>query len=165
MSSRTHTRAHANRFIRIFTVFLAIFAPSFSVAGPVSDAQAQLDKAYNDYYNAIGQGGKKTLEEQKQLRDKMIDPALQTLNQAVKQESEQAVKDHQSLLGPNAHVGLADTGGVAPATSPPQPAETVDSSDIPRELEFPGKPTKPAITPSPLRSIESYTGPFAPKSH
>jgi hypothetical protein len=157
-------RTQGKRGVLIFTAFLAVFAPILGNAGAVSDAQEQLNKAYDDYYDAVSAGGKKTPEEQKALRSRIVDPAMNNLNQAMKKESDEAVQENaKNLPASSKQRGLLDSSGTGgQLVREVTPEVILESTDIPKELEFPGKPK---TTPSVIPSYEPYAGPYAPKSH
>jgi hypothetical protein len=163
MSRLTHGTAQGKRIILIFTAFQLFLSPSIGKASPVSDAQEKLNKAYDDYYDAVSKGGNKTPEEQKALRQKIVEPAMSNLNQAMKQETDEVVKEHAKDLPPSLSgpAFTTQSGPGAPAQRERAPDPTLDASDVPRELEFPGKPK---AAPSAVPKVEPYSGPYAPKS-
>jgi hypothetical protein len=155
-------RTQGKRIVLIFTAFQLLFLPAIGKAGPVSDAQEKLNKAYDDYYDAISKGGNKTPDEQKALRQKIVEPAMNNLNQAMKQETDEVVKDHAKDLPPSMTGPSFTTESAGAPAQRQRPADpTLDASDIPRELEFPGKPK---VAPSAIQKVEPYSGPYAPKS-
>jgi hypothetical protein len=144
--------------------------PNSAEAGPVSDAQEALTKAYNDFYQALRKGKKKSPEEAQGLKDQIVAPAAQGVSKAMEQETQQVNRRAQlSRISPTGVPSAS--AGTPPASKgfgipregpsvmetpavPPEAEAPLDATDIPKELEFPGAPK----SESPLSSPSATPG-------
>jgi hypothetical protein len=136
------------------SIFLVSFAPLKSVlASTLSDAQAALNRAYNDYYKTLRSGAAKTPEQQQKLKEEIIGPAERGLYRAMQVDAQE--NNHSG--GSTGDGSTTDSSSVQNSFS--MTPETLDGSDIPKEIEFPGKGAKsPRSTSSSLPK-----SPAAPK--
>jgi hypothetical protein len=144
----------STHFLAIFGLGMLYFGLSTAHASATSDAQAALNKAYNDYYTALRTGPAKTPDQQTQLRTQMIGPAEQALNKAMQQDA--LSYDPNKAVAPGSNTNRQggfrgddnSGGGTAPAPNPPATESAPIEGSAPKEIEFPGPyaPTKP--TPS-----------------
>ncbi len=145
------------------------------------EAQEQMSKAYQRYYEAISGKGLSS-EKQKELADKILAPANRELSEfakgRVKDSTEKTVlalkkkspkgASKKIQLQPPTDVPPAVAGKTAPKPkvtaqpkvttqpkddAPPKEAVVIEGSDVPQEIEFPGakNPPAPIASPRPAR--------------
>jgi hypothetical protein len=160
----------STHFVAILGLGLLYLGLSTAHASATSDAQAALNKAYNDYYTALRSGPAKTPDQQAQLRAQIIGPAESALNKAMSQDASsfdpnKAARANSVDTSPSANsrsnlgnfgMNNGTGGGTTPAPNSTPTSTETESAPIegsaPKEIEFPGPyaPSKP--TPSPTSS-------------
>ncbi|MGK5087320.1 hypothetical protein WDW86_07155 [Bdellovibrionota bacterium FG-2] len=159
---------------KIFGIsILSLLYPLALFAAPASlkEAQDQMSKAYQQYYEAIS--GKELSKEKKQeLVDKIITPANRELDNFVKNHIKESIE--KAVLGamkktskPGAKKGYLEHGDATAATAgstapkvqvvPPAKVEPVApkeavviEGDGPQEIDFPGP--RPVASPTPQKN-------------
>jgi hypothetical protein len=161
----------STHFVAVLGLGMLYFGLSTAQAGATSDAQAALNKAYNDYYTALRAGPAKTPDQETQLRNQIIGPAQQALNKAMQQDvlafdpnkavtpgsnanpTSPSNSGRSSLGNQGGFRGNDNSGGAtAPAPNPPATESAPIEGSAPKEIEFPGPYAPPKTTPSPTKS-------------
>jgi hypothetical protein len=147
--------------VSVWTLFCVIgmLAARDARSTPVQDAQSNMSKAYNDYYQALTNGGKPVSPAQSaELQKQILVPAKQELNQSIVEQTRQTLKKGRWLGAPYRLPDWAplsskpqpkvspDASQKALPTPPsqpePKPDTVLDGSKIPNEIEFPGPKEK-----------------------
>ena len=172
--ARTQIVMKSTHFVAVLGLGMLYFGLSTAHASATSDAQAALNKAYNDYYTALRNGPAKTPDQQTQLRNQIIGPAESALNKAMSQDASAfdpnkaargnspitnsgtspSTNSRSNLGGLGMGMGMDNGtgGGTAPAPNPPATESAPIEGSAPKEIEFPGPYAPTKSTPSPTKS-------------
>jgi hypothetical protein len=147
-----------------FGIALLLLVPAPALAGSYDEAEAALSQGYHQIFDSFANGSAQSPEARRSLVDRVLAPVSQQMNQAITDNaranlaasgvkvntgsgagSDRSPGSSGSMeLGGPAVPGAAPRGPAPSSGGPGRPEYVLDGSQVPRELEFPGPPKKPA---------------------
>jgi hypothetical protein len=151
MSFRTHGAV---------ALIAILLSSQLGFADENSDAQADLNRALNDYYHAMKQSRDKSPAEMKKLSEDIVQPANRNAIHAgqKKAQSDLTKAAHDAAGGGTvkANMGKTPDSDTTYESRKEDPTPIMDAKDVPAELVFPGAPkVAPSPQPSPQKSRKS----------
>jgi hypothetical protein len=133
--------------------WIAVFALTCALSAKAEsyeEAQAGLAAAYNDFYRALRSKPQVSAEEAEKIASQILAPANARVAKAMDEDAKQAKASPQTFSSgkfdkaeyrsSSPRSGERAPASLLPAT--PKEEIVIDGSNIPKELEFPGKARK-----------------------